>query len=804
MTHGLRDSLLRRASTRRLLPAVVFLMVLAVVPYLAFLDGYFLADDLMLDYFLLEDGALSWSKVLYHFFPTEGYVTRQIYRPLDFVVLSVDWIFWGTNPVGYHLSNLAFHVWCTLVVFFLIRRIGRAADLLPAVFGASLFALHPLNPEAVQWIVGRVDLTSCFFTLLALLCFVRYRRTRRTPFLIATLVATALGLLSKDVVVAIPLYFVLYDLWLARPFRRWRESRWDLLAPHVYTVLMIAGYFVLRLACFGSFFGKYGSSGEAVSAGIQNHWTEGIGRVIGLLEQLVYPIRRSPYTASESTAIWICLTLGYLSLVFMAVAHGLTRGTRPIRRAALFGGLWLAATLIPLVYLLVLLPVTADHLNARLAYLPVAAFCVGLPLVLFSGERWNERPWIRRRIAVCLIVPTLYLPLCSIHAELFYRAGRDVKAFKRQVVERYRAAAPDTPVLIENPPLERNGVYVLRTGLSYLLKPPFAPIHVPALGLNLTEDEELGRVLAHHPTRPLILHWDQKERHVEVVTRSDPVRNPVWEGDALGGLEALGATRKVTPSGLLVTPDRPGDGFRVRTPLLHVRPGDVDSLVIDLKLMGDAPVALPVRFLARDGDGEPHTFARTIDPVIQPGAPHRRIVPLRFQLETYGRRVGHRFTGYRRIERIELLFSGACRKAEIRSLKVLAGFPRITLTAPPPRHEFRVEDGVPGFRFLALDGLRYYALVLDIEGLGVRRAHFDAYALNDDRPVRAGDSVTKPADRTGNLDQGSDNFAIDLAHAPANPDDQPLSFTWRIEALADPDRPWIIAARSETRNASIR
>jgi len=806
MTRGHRASLFERASTRRLLPAVVFLSVLAVVPYLAFLGGYFLADDLMLDYFLLEDGSLSPSKVLYHFFPTEGYVTRQIYRPLDFMVLSVDWIFWGTNPVGYHLSNLAFHVWCTLVVFFLIRRIGRAADLLPAVFGASLFALHPLSPEAVQWIVGRVDLTSCFFTLLALLCFVRYRSTRRTAFLSATLVATGLGLLSKDVVVIIPVYFVLYDLWLARPFRRWRENRWDLLAPHVYTTLLIAVYFVFRLACFGSLLGRYGAEDEAVSSSLRTHWTEGLARVIGLVEQMIYPIRKSPYTAGESTAIWICLTLGYLSLVVMAVAHGLTRGTRPIRRAALFGGLWLAATLIPLVYLLVLLPVSPDHLNARFAYLPLAAFCVSLPLILFSGQRWSERAWIRRRIAVCLIVPATYLPLTVIHTELFYRAGRDLKALKRQVVERYRAAAPGTAVLLENPPLEQNGVYVLRTGLSYLLRPPFAPIHVPALGLNLTRDDELGRTLARYPARPLILHWDPRERHIQVVTRPDPGRNPVWETRDLSRHETPGTTRTVTASGLEVIPERPGEGFGVRTPLLHVRPGDADSLVIDLESTstGDAPVSLTVRIVARDAAGEAYEITRTADPPIRPGAPHRRIVPLRFRLDTYGRRFWSTFTGYRRFERLELLFSGACRRVEIRSLKVLEGFPRITLTAPPPGHGFRVEEGVPAFRFLALDGLRYYALVLDIEGLGVRRAHFDAVKLNGDRPVRAGDTVTKPADATGNLEAGPNSFALDLARAPGNPDNRRLAFTWRIEALVDPDRPWILAAQSETRSASIR
>jgi len=66
----------RRRTRLRL--ALLGLALLAALPYLGSLSGYFLADDLMLDYFLLEDGRLRLAKLGYHFFPSAGYADRQI------------------------------------------------------------------------------------------------------------------------------------------------------------------------------------------------------------------------------------------------------------------------------------------------------------------------------------------------------------------------------------------------------------------------------------------------------------------------------------------------------------------------------------------------------------------------------------------------------------------------------------------------------------------------------------------------------------------------------------------------------
>ena len=96
---------------------------------------------------------------------------------------------------------------------------------LAALFAALLFAAHPLRVESVAWVTERRDVLSGAFYLTSLLLYVRRRRPWPALFFYA------LGLLSKAIGVALPLVFVLLDLFplgrLPLAPRRWldRDAR---------------------------------------------------------------------------------------------------------------------------------------------------------------------------------------------------------------------------------------------------------------------------------------------------------------------------------------------------------------------------------------------------------------------------------------------------------------------------------------------------------------------------------------------------------------------------------------------------
>lgn len=65
---------------------------------------------------------------------------------------------WNKNSVGYHLSNLLWHLFSSLMVFFI------ACDLfsnrLKAFLSGMLFLILACHTESVSWVAGRTNLIA--------------------------------------------------------------------------------------------------------------------------------------------------------------------------------------------------------------------------------------------------------------------------------------------------------------------------------------------------------------------------------------------------------------------------------------------------------------------------------------------------------------------------------------------------------------------------------------------------------------------------------------------------------------------
>ena len=102
---------------------------------------------------------------------TAGVVVENppYYRPLLITSFALDRALWGLSTAGAHLQSLAWHLAAVACVIALLRRLLPPV---PALVGAALFALHPLQSEAVIWVSARNDpmcATFCVGAVLALL-----------------------------------------------------------------------------------------------------------------------------------------------------------------------------------------------------------------------------------------------------------------------------------------------------------------------------------------------------------------------------------------------------------------------------------------------------------------------------------------------------------------------------------------------------------------------------------------------------------------------------------------------------------
>lgn len=140
------------------------------------------------------------------------------YTPLQFLSYAVDYRRWGQDPFGYHLTNLGLHMINTGLLYGLLWTLTRRWWL--AWWVAALFAVHPVQVEAVVWISERKTLLSAAFGLGAVWAHIRpWGAVRRGRIAVGALVLGAL--LAKPSAVSIVAAIIAYD-WIVRrePLRR--------------------------------------------------------------------------------------------------------------------------------------------------------------------------------------------------------------------------------------------------------------------------------------------------------------------------------------------------------------------------------------------------------------------------------------------------------------------------------------------------------------------------------------------------------------------------------------------------------
>lgn len=141
------------------------------------------------------------------------------WHPITWLSHMADVRFFGMNPRGHHLINVALHTLSALILFFLLLRLTAARW--QSWFVAAMFALHPLHVESVAWVAERKDLLCGFFWFLTLLLYAGYAAKQKPVLYLLTLSSFVLGLMSKPMLVTLPVVMLLLDLC---PLGRYRHE----------------------------------------------------------------------------------------------------------------------------------------------------------------------------------------------------------------------------------------------------------------------------------------------------------------------------------------------------------------------------------------------------------------------------------------------------------------------------------------------------------------------------------------------------------------------------------------------------
>jgi protein O-mannosyl-transferase len=309
------------------------------------------------------------------------------------MTLGLDYLAWGLNPRGYHLTNVLLHSANAMVAYLIALRLLRAARSpntsweLPAwrvgaAFAALLFALHPLRVESVAWITERRDVLSGLFYLLATLAYLRDAEAsvehgvQRRPWYWVSLGCFVLALLSKAITVTLPVVLIVLDLYPLRLLGGeaggwWSpRSRRRLVEKVPFVAASVAVILVALVAA------RSGANLLTVAAfGVVDRLAVSVYGLTFYLWKTVAPIELSPFYAMKDPLAPFAVPFVVSALVVVLITALALLGRR---RCPALGAVWI-------IYIVTLLPVSGVFQNGpqiaadRYTYLP------SLPWAVLAG-----------------------------------------------------------------------------------------------------------------------------------------------------------------------------------------------------------------------------------------------------------------------------------------------------------------------------------------------------------------------------------------------------------------------------------
>jgi tetratricopeptide (TPR) repeat protein len=339
-------------------------------------------------------------------------------RPLVNVAFAVNYALGGVAPWGYHAVNLGLHVMCAVLLFALLRRLLQVQRVEPYVAGsetpiaaavATIWVVHPLNSEIVNYAAQRTEAMMALAFLLTLYCGAQAIGSgRRFLWESLSVTACAAGMACKESMIAAPVMMLLVDATLnagsiAKALRR---------RPVYYAALFASWLVLAALILEGP---RWRSAG----------FSSGVSWWVYLLNQAPMIARYLLLTFWPASLVLdygepVALTLAAVTPSFILISLLVLCTIVCWFRAPLLAllGTWFFVTLAPTSSIV---PIATEAGAERRMYLPVIAV---LTIVVFAGRAAVQRVQparLRQAVfATGAAVVVCGLAACTIHRNSEY------------------------------------------------------------------------------------------------------------------------------------------------------------------------------------------------------------------------------------------------------------------------------------------------------------------------------------------------------------------------------------------------
>jgi tetratricopeptide (TPR) repeat protein len=384
------------------------------------------------------------------------------WHPLTWLSYMLDFSLWGPNAGAQHLTNVAFHLASTLLLFLVLARMTKRPW--RAALVAAIFTVHPLRVESVAWISERKDVLSTFFEILTLLLYVRYAAAPGVRRYLAVALAFALSLLAKPMAVTFPVVLLLLDYWPLQRFdwppatsalRRLFLEKLPLLA-------LSAAASVLTFLAQRSFGAVVSLSHLPLSARAANAavaYVAYIGKAFWPSDLAVLYPSHTPGSGSALLALAILIAVTALAWRWIK--------KRPY---VAVGWLWYLGMLVPVIGLV---QVGIQAMADRYTYLPMVG--LSLALVWTIADLVESRRDLRLAVSAAAIVALAALSVAAFRQTEYWKSSRELFEHTLAVTQNNHIIQNNLGVVLAREGGSKEAIALYRAALSTV--PDYAEAH---------------------------------------------------------------------------------------------------------------------------------------------------------------------------------------------------------------------------------------------------------------------------------------------------------------------------------------
>jgi tetratricopeptide (TPR) repeat protein len=343
-------------------------------------------------------GGLSISGIAWAF----THIHSMNWHPLTTISHMLDCQLYGLNAGWHHFTNVLLHTLAAILLFLALQQMTGAVW--RSAFVAAVFAIHPLRVESVAWVAERKDVLSGVCFMLTLLAYVYYTRAPSLSRYLAVVLVFVLGLMSKPMLVTLPLVLLVLDYWpLRRIGRQTSDPRRQLLMPVLEKIPLIA---LSAVSSFVTLLAQKGAVGWTEDLPILERINNAAVSYVLYIWQMFWPMNLAVFYPHPENRLplWEIIS----SLLLLICITALAIAVRKKRPYLITGWLWYLGMLVPVIGLV---QVGWQGRADRYTYLPQ----IGLYIAITWAVADLTSLWRRQRtiVSAAAILIISALSLCA-------------------------------------------------------------------------------------------------------------------------------------------------------------------------------------------------------------------------------------------------------------------------------------------------------------------------------------------------------------------------------------------------------